>query len=183
MSAAGLVDQTIQALTAQTATFEALLLFASALHKVVKRAHFKTVVREFAGVPAALAPAALAAAAAIEATAAILMFSVALRAVGAALATLVWAVYLVLLVRAFVQGRRDADCGCGFGPAHRLGAYQVARNMALLGLSALVLLDSITTGSIEVQSSQILAGCALLALYGALDQVMALAPLRRGELL
>jgi hypothetical protein len=36
---------------------------------------------------------------------------------------------------------------------------------------------------VPVTASEVLAACALLALYGALDQVMALQPLRRGELL
>jgi len=35
-------------------------------------------------------------------------------------------------------------------------------------------------GAVPVAASQLLAACAFLALYGALDQVMAVRPLRRG---
>jgi hypothetical protein len=42
---------------------------------------------------------------------------------------------------------------------------------------------SAASGSVPSQASQVLGGIALLALYGALDQVMALRPLRSGEVL
>jgi hypothetical protein len=38
-------------------------------------------------------------------------------------------------------------------------------------------------GAVPAQGSFVLGGLALLALYGALDQVMALQPLRSGELI
>jgi hypothetical protein len=56
----------------------------------------------------------------------------------------------------------------------------------LLGLAAVVALDAWLSGSpvggpAGFQGSELLAAGALLALYGALDQVMALQPLRGGE--
>jgi hypothetical protein len=42
---------------------------------------------------------------------------------------------------------------------------------------------SAVAGGVSVELSQVLGGLALLALYGAVDQVMALQPLRSGELL
>ena len=84
------------------------------------------------------------------------------------------------MLRAIVRGRRDVDCGCGFGPTgHPLGAFDVARNAVLVAF-ALLVAGSAASGAEAVAASQALAGCALLALYGALDQVMALQPLRRG---
>jgi hypothetical protein len=61
-----------------------------------------------------------------------------------------------------------------------LGAFEVARN-SLLVIFAVLLAVSSTSGVEPVSATQALAAFALLALYGALDQVMSLQPLRRGE--
>jgi len=170
-------------LIAQLAAFLALLLLASAVHKAIRWPHTRRVVRDFAGVPAAAAPVTALAAALAEALAAALLFAPAYRPAGALLAALLWVAYLALIVRAIAQGRRDVDCGCSFGRAHRpLGAFQGARNAALVFLALLVAVPA-AGGGVPVTASEVLAACALLALYGALDQVMALQPLRRGELL
>jgi hypothetical protein len=50
-------------------------------------------------------------------------------------------------------------------------------------MAVLVAAGSAATVTGPLAPSQILAAFALLALYGALDQVMALTPLRTGELL
>jgi hypothetical protein len=60
---------------------------------------------------------------------------------------------------------------------------EFVRNGVLLGFAMLVVAVCIWSGSDKVQGSQVLAAFALLALYGALDQVMALRPLRGGEVL
>jgi hypothetical protein len=182
-----LPGEVLQALAAQLGAFESLLLLASALHKAVSWRHLETVVGRFAGLGQSVAPIALGTSAALEVAAGGLLWVPGLRMVGALLAALVWTVYLVLIVRAIAAGRRDADCGCSFGAKSRpLGAYQVTRNAVLLGLAAFVVLDAWWTGGpVAVGAgdlgSQILAAGALLALYGALDQVMALQPLRGGE--
>jgi len=85
-------------------------------------------------------------------------------------------------VRAVVQRRGAVDCGCSFGASpRRLGTFEIARNLLLLA-SALLLLrfeDAVA----PLVPSQLLAACALLALYGAVDQLTALHPLRQGTVL
>jgi hypothetical protein len=170
-------------LSAQLAAFLALLLLASAAHKAIRWPHTQRVVRDFARVPAAASSMTALVAALIEAFAGALLFAPAYRPAGAVLAALLWTAYLTLIVRAIAQGRRDIDCGCSFGRAHRpLGAFQAVRN-AVLVLSALLVAVSAAGGSVPVTASEVLAACALLALYGALDHVMALQPLHRGEVL
>jgi hypothetical protein len=173
----------MHALAAQAAAFESLLLLASALHKAFKWAHFKSVVHEFGGVPKLLVPAVLAGVAALEACAAGLLLVPTLRTRGALLAALVWGAYLALIVRSILTGRRNADCGCSFGPTSSpLGSYHVARNSSLTGLAIGVALAGPATDGSGVRAAEVLAACALLALYGAMDQVMALQPLRDGRL-
>jgi hypothetical protein len=180
MSEATLIG-TLRALTAQFAAFEALLLIVSAGHKAVKWSYSRGVVLEFAKVPAALAAAVLAGVALVESIAGAMLMVPAYRTVGGLLAGSIWTLYLALIVRAIAQGRRDADCGCSFGPTRRpLGWFQVSRNALLLAVAAIVTGVSAVGGSVAVEGSQMLAACALLALYGALDQVMALQPLRSG---
>jgi hypothetical protein len=113
-----------------------------------------------------------------------LLCTAAHRAAGAVLAALIWSGYLALILRSIARGRRDVDCGCTFGAARRpLGTYPVVRNMGLAVMAAVVALGSASAAAAAVIGSQILAALALLALYCALDQVMALTPPRIGELL
>jgi hypothetical protein len=82
-------------------------------------------------------------------------------------------------LRAIAEGRRDVDCGCSFGRTrHPLGVFEGARNVVLVAMALLVAASA--GGAPPLAASQLLAACAFLALYGALDQVMALQPLRRG---
>ncbi|HEV7613560.1 MAG TPA: MauE/DoxX family redox-associated membrane protein [Steroidobacteraceae bacterium] len=173
-----------QWLIVQLAAFQAVLLLASALHKMARPDRARTVVHDFAGVPSRIAVAATVLIAAAEALAGLLLWTQPYRAAGGALAALIWSAYLFLILRAIAQGRRDVDCGCSFGAALRpLGAYHVGRNMWLAGMASLVAAVSAASGGGPVLGSQILAAIALLALYGALDQAMALTPPRTGELL
>jgi hypothetical protein len=64
-----------------------------------------------------------------------------------------------------------------------LGAFQVARNLVLAALAVFIAWVSAVDGTVSTQGTFVLGGLALLALYGALDQVMALQPLRSGELI
>jgi hypothetical protein len=173
-----------QVLVAQLAAFEAVLLLASGLHKVIRRDRTQAVVREFAGVPPHFAPLAVVVVALLELLASLLLWMPSYRVVGGTLAVLIWGGYLALILRAIAQGRRDVDCGCTFGAARRpLGVYQVVRNVVLTGVALLVAAGSAAGVTGPVLASQILAALVLLALYGALDQVMALTPPRSGELL
>jgi methylamine utilization protein MauE len=171
-----------QMLIVQLAAFLAALLWASGLHKLIRRDRAQAVVHEFAGVPRRLARLVVAVVAATEILAGMLLWMPASRAAGGALAVLIWGGYLWLILRAIAQGRRDADCGCSFGAGQRpLGAYHVARNSGLTGAALLVAAGAAATG--PVIASQILAALALLALYGALDEVMSLTAPRAGALL
>jgi hypothetical protein len=64
-----------------------------------------------------------------------------------------------------------------------LGSFQIARNVVLAALAACIAWVSAWSAAAPTQGTFILGGLALLALYGALDQVMALQPLRSGELI
>jgi Methylamine utilisation protein MauE len=173
-----------QSFAIQMATFQAMLLAASAVHKVVRWSHSRNVMRQFAGVPRVLAGTSVGVATAVELAAGAWLLVPAYRATGAVLATLIWTLYLALIVRAIVQGRRDVDCGCSFGPTSRpLGSFQIARNLVLAALAAFIASVSAFGSTVPAQGTFLLGGLALLALYGALDQVMALQPLRSGELI
>jgi len=174
----------IQLLVVQLAAFQAVLLLASGLHKLTRLGRIRSVIHDFAGVPRYLAPAAGVGVAVTEMLVGLLLWTPSYRAVGGVIAVLVWGGYLVLIVRAIAQGRRDVDCGCTFGATQRpLGVFQVMRNGVLVCVAMVVAVGSAASDAGPVIASQILAAFALLALYGALDQVMALTPLRRGELL
>lgn len=174
----------IQSLAVQLAAFQAVLLLASGLHKLIRRETTQAVVHEFAGVPRYLARFAVVAVAAAEVLAGLLLWTPSYRAAGGVLAVMIWGGYLLLILRAIAQGRRDVDCGCTFGNAQRpLGAYHVVRNAGLTSAALLVAAGCAASATGPLIASQMLAAFALLALYGALDQVMALTPPRSGELL
>lgn len=176
--------ETLRVLIAQLAIFQALLLAASAAHKAATWPRALDAVRQFARVPGPLAAPVLAAVAVGEAAAGVLLVMPAYRPAGALLAALIYALYLGFIIRAIVQERRDVDCGCSFAPTARpLGTLHVIRGVLLTVLALLVAWVSVDRGSAAVYPSQGLGGLALLALYGALDQVMALRPLRSGEVL
>jgi hypothetical protein len=175
--------EAFRVLAAQLAAFQALLLVASSFHKIRKWSYSRSVLRQFAGVPSSLTAALLGLTVAGEAASALLLVMPTSRTTGAILASVIWSVYLVLILRAIAQGRREVDCGCSFGSArHSLGSFEVARNAVLLGFAMLIVGVSAQSGEASIQGSQVLAACALFALYGALDQVMALRPLRVGEI-
>jgi hypothetical protein len=172
----------LHVLADQAAVFGALLLFASAIHKVANWPRLLGVVRPFVGVRASLAPLLLAADTAVGLAAGGLLVVPGTRLGGALLAAALWATYLAFILRAVLMGRREMDCGCSFGGTRRpLGSYQIARNAVLITLALAVACDAHATGGGGLQASQVLAGCALLALYAAIDQVMGLQPLRSGE--
>ncbi len=173
----------VQSFAAQMAAFQAMLLAASAVHKMASWTRSLSVMREFAGVPGTLAGPALGAATAAELTAGTLLMVPGWCATGALLAGLIWTLYLVLIIRAIAGGRRDADCGCSFGSTSRpLGTFQIGRNLVLTALAFFIAGAALVHGPVPAQGTHVLGGLALLALYGALDQVMALQPLRSGEL-
>ncbi len=169
-------------LLAQLAAFLALLLAASAAHKAVSWRRTREVMKDFAGVPRPAASGAALLACVAEALAAASLMLPDYRCAGALLAAAIFAAYLALIARAVIQRRAAVDCGCSFGAGRkRLGAFELARNGALFASALILSAFAQDTGSIA--PSQLLAACALLALYGAFDQVMALRPMRRGTVL
>ncbi|MFI4891438.1 MAG: MauE/DoxX family redox-associated membrane protein [Steroidobacterales bacterium] len=173
---------------AQFCSFASLLLLASAVHKLRGWARAQHAVHELTGLPKGLAGMAAIGIAAAELASGLGLWVPAVRLDAALLASLVWAGYLVFLLRAVMSGRRDLDCGCSFSSAHRpLGAFHVTRAAVLTGLSLLVALSAaVAPGAVPYDLSaaavltELLAGIALLVLYAALDQVMAVQPLRAG---
>jgi hypothetical protein len=119
----------------------------------------------------------------MEGLAAALLFLPAYRVLGALLAASLMTAYLALIARALIAGRRDVDCGCSFGGArHGLGGFEVGRN-AVLAAMALFVAASAVRGGPAIAASQVLAAAALLALLGALEQVVGLRPMRKGAVL
>jgi hypothetical protein len=172
-----------QILAAQFAAFLAFLLAASAAHKWLRWKQTLGVVRDFAGVPRAAASAVALTVGLVEWLTAALLFSSSYRVLGALLAASILTVYLTLIVRSLIAGRRDVDCGCSFGPArHSLGAFEVVRNSVLASMALFVAVSAVRGGA-AVAVSQVLGAAALLALYGALDQAMGLQPMRKGAVL
>jgi hypothetical protein len=170
-------------LAAQLAAFLALLLAASAAHKWLRWQKALEAAREFAGVPRRLAPVSVAAVGAAEWVAAVLLLLPVYRVLGALLAASVLTVYLTLIARSLITGRRDVDCGCSFGSTpHPLGSFEVVRNSVLAAM-ALFVAASAARGATTIAASQMLGAVAMLALYGALDQMMGLRPMRKGAAL
>lgn len=172
-----------QLLIAQLAAFLALLLAASAIHKVLDWRRTLGVVRDFAGVPRAAAGAAFAAVSVAELFAGALLVVPKYRMAGAWLATLILAAYLALILRALLANRRVVDCGCSFGPARGgLGAFEVGRNALLIAMALLVAVSG-SVSEAPVMASQAFGACVFLALYVAIDQVMSVRPMRPGTAL
>ncbi len=152
--------------------FLAVLLGAAGLHKLLGFARARAAAHAFGGVPSRFAPAAAAGALTAELGACLMLALPGHRAAGALIAAALWGGYLLLFVRAAALGLREVDCGCSFGAAHhRVGGYHVARNAALTAAAILVALAG---GSAAPPASQWLGALALLALYGALEQTLAL---------
>jgi hypothetical protein len=173
------VAEVLGSLSAQIAAFLALLLAASAAHKVLGFTRARSAAHEFAGVPRTAAAAAAAAVIFAETLGATLVIVPSWREAGAWLAAALFGAYLGLIARAIVE-RREVDCGCSFSNApHPLGAFEATRNGVLVVLAMLAALSSAADGAWPVSASQAVAACALFALYAALDQVMGQGPVRK----
>jgi uncharacterized membrane protein YphA (DoxX/SURF4 family) len=175
-------------LLAQIAAFLAVLLIASAVHKAFGWRRTRAVVEDFGGVPRRAASAVALAVCAIEALAGALLILPDHRRAGAALATAILGLYLALIMHAVAVNRGAVDCGCSFGGggsrtggSRKLGKFEIVRNSVLLTAALLLLAGA--DGIAATAPSQLLAACALLALYGAVDQLMALQPMRQGTVL
>lgn len=131
----------IRLAAAQLAAFCALLLIASAAHKLLRGSRSRRAAGELAGVSPRRAALLVASAAIAEMSAGCLLSIAPLRVAGAALAAAIWALYGATLALAVARGRTDLDCGCSFTVAARpLGVYQVSRSLGLAGLACAVAL-------------------------------------------
>jgi hypothetical protein len=180
-----------QACAAPLAGFLSLLLATAAVHKLLRPNRARRAVAELTGLGWTGAGFALGAAAAAEALAAVGMEWSTLRYQSALFAAGLWAIYGASVAAALLRGRRDVDCGCGFGATHRpLGGFHLLRNAVLVAIALGVALAArggasaaapvLATAAAPVLATAALAAGALLAIYGALDHVMALGELRRG---
>jgi hypothetical protein len=161
-------------LAAQAAAFLALLLIASAIHKIARPARTREVIEGFAGIPQPFAYLALIGVPLAELLAGVGVGYPASRAAAALFAALIWSAYLLLILRAIFQGRRYLDCGCSFGVTHRpLGNYQVLRGAMLIALAIMVAALSAGSEGTAFAGSELLAAAAFLGLYAALDQAVA----------
>ncbi len=172
----------IRLAAAQFAAFCALLLIASAAHKMRSADEARRAAGELAGVSLRRAALLVLAAALAEMSAGCLLLIPATRAAGAALAAAIWALYGAALGLAFARGRTDLHCGCSFAVADRpIGVYQPSRALGLAALAGGVALAGRgASASVSIWMMQLLAAAAMLGLYLALDQAMALRPLRAG---
>jgi hypothetical protein len=94
------------------------------------------------------------------------------------LAAVIFAVYLLFILRAIATGRRNVDCGCTLGTARSvLGWRQSLRNLLLAVIGAGVAAVPLhSTDAILVR--HLPAAFALLALYVAWDQALLFMPPR-----
>lgn len=174
----------------QAAWFLALLLAASAAHKLLWRERALAAVSGLTGMIPRLAGLAVSAVAAIEILAALGLLLPGYRSQGALLAALLWCLYFAAMGRAVLAGRRALDCGCSFGKTHRpLGRFQLLRTAVLAMIAfaialrpATVALDPSGVSMAVLLLTQGLSACALFALYAALDAIMSLDTLRPGVL-
>jgi|ERR1022692_279779 hypothetical protein len=197
MAASVSISGVLELVEIQLACFLALLLSVAALHKMFWRSRAQRAASELTGIAWRGAGMAASFATVSEIGAAGLLAIPAYRAFGALLAASIWSAYFALIARSIVIGRRDVDCGCSFGAAHRpLGGFQLLRCASLSLLAIVVAALCFASAGRDGASasvagagfgaamliSEALAAAAMLALYAALDHVMALGPLRAGQI-
>jgi hypothetical protein len=145
--------------------FLAIVLAASAVHKLVERERLATATAQLLRLPAALGTVISLAVAALEALAAIALVIPDSRAIGALLAATIWGAYAIALASRYGQ---SLDCGCNFGArAKPVDTFMVAR---AAGLSALALVSYfVVPGGFTILSPFVALGG--FALYLALGEI------------
>jgi hypothetical protein len=183
------VTLVVQLAIAQLGAFVSLLLVAAGVHKLHDRARAEQAMSRLTGIAAGQAAPAALLLAGLEIAAGAGLWVPPLRLDAALLAVLIWCGYFVFLVQAVASGQRAVDCGCSFAASNaELGLFEVLRAGAL-ALLAMVIAGSagVAPGAVAYEvgaaalTTQLLAGVALFVLYVALDQVMAVKPLRSGS--
>lgn len=147
--------------------FCAMLLAASAGHKVLGHQRLAPIAARLAGSGVALGPVLLLLAGAAEMAAAVFLLISSLRLIGAVLAVAIWASYALLLWR---QRGQTLDCGCDLAArAKPVTAAVVARPA---GLAALALAVS-TLPAAPFTLDAPFAAAGFLALYLGLSELLA----------
>ena len=148
--------------------FLAFVLAMSAVHKVMAPERLGESAARLAGVPLVDGQMLSFTAAAIEMAAAVALVFVDSRFVGGLLAAGLWSAYAALLWR--MRGR-VLDCGCSFGRQEgAVGLFAISRAAGLAAIAMIPIL--LPGGSVNVIS--VFAGLAFLALYLALDALLAI---------
>lgn len=157
---------------AAVALFLALLLGASALHKVLARERLAPVTARLAGVALPLGAMLLALSATVEALAALALLVPALQAGGALAGAGLWSVYALALLR---HRGKVLDCGCDFAAREApVGAFAILRPV-LLALLALAVVSVVPLGwTLETP----FAALALSALWFAAGELHSIRPER-----
>ena len=152
------------------------------VHKLRSMDAFENVVRDYAVLPAAMAPLTSRLVIVCEIVVVTGLVSGLWMPVAAGLATVLLAVYGAGMAINLARGRRHIDCGC-FGPAgggetrHGLSGWLLLRNLSLIALTALLLLPvadrTLTWLDLVTIAAATVAG---FATWSAADQLMANAP-------
>jgi hypothetical protein len=148
-------------------------------HKLRTREIFVVVVRDYRILPAGTAPFAATLILLLEGLVLVgLISGMGLRTT-AVLAALLLCVYGVAIAVNLVRGRRSIDCGC-FGAAgdasgrHRLSAWLLVRNAALIGVTGLVLAPVSARELVWLDTVAIVPGVvAATLIYFTADQLLA----------
>ncbi|MEO8466976.1 MAG: MauE/DoxX family redox-associated membrane protein [Gammaproteobacteria bacterium] len=157
---------------AQVGEFLALLLLVSGVRKWLWRERVVRAVHSLTEVPDGFAWVLALFASVGEVGGGVLMAMPATRQWGASIAIALWSVYLVLIYRAIVHGRRALDCDCSFSASrHLLGWFEVARNAVLIGFAVAVLCAADPAADI-LDPRALLAAVALMVIYVSLDVAM-----------
>lgn len=157
----------------------ALILLLGAIDKLRDREMFEAIVENYRVLPAG--PASLWFARMlplVEIAAAGLLLWPAMRAIGAAVAIGLLAVFCLAIGFNLLRGRRDVDCGCGGASGRQtLSWWLVARNAVLAAIALLGAGDGLVRDMAWLDAFTAVAGTlALLALYVFFNQLGANAP-------
>lgn len=152
--------------------FLALLLGASALHKVLARERLGAVTARLAGVPLPLGSVLLALSATVEALAALALLVPALQVGGALAAAALWGAYALALLR---HRGKVLDCGCDFAAREApVGAFAILRPVLLAALAGAAALIAPLAWTLETP----FAALALAALWFAAGELKSIRPER-----
>lgn len=148
------------------------------LHKLREPRRFKAILRDYAVLPDALAPAAATLAAALELLVVIGLPFPGTRAAAGLVAAALLAVYSAAIGLNLARGRTEIDCGCSWGGAGQpISASLILRNAGLLvGAALLGATPTIREAGLADALTALAAGAGLLLCTRTFETVLANAP-------